>query len=320
MRSPASVAVLAVLASLSYSEAGWLDSNDAGKSAKQTGRDIKGSLKELESNIPAHRVGKSKWPTVAITVQDPALSDGLGSLNIQSEYEVQLTGDVADSIADSVTAGLRYEYNANRGLPNIVFAKAVKHVDENTLEAELQYDIASQAARLDATLRRGKDYVGIDFDSNGEVGPLRIRKSIDFNGRNIVLKPKWNTRTGTGSIEILGELDADSTTFASLSLDQATEDAVLEVCHRLDDDVSITPRVNLTPLVRSHGIGNGDVALKLNRRIGDSAILEVEVNDRREIGFEFNDRGTNGKWTVTGNIPFDNTNDARVAFKRTLEL
>jgi hypothetical protein len=319
MKGP-TVAVLAVLACLSHSEAGWLDNNDAGKSVQQTGRDIKGSLKNLGDEIPATPAGKSKWPKVALTVQDPALSDGIGSLNIESEYEVQLTGDVADSIADSVTAGLRYEYNANKALPNVVFAKAVKHIDENTLEVEAQYDIASQVSRVDATLRRGRDHIGIDFDSDGVVGPLRIRKSLDFNGRSVVIKPRWNARSQTGSLEILGELDADASTFASLTLDQATEDAVLEVCHRLDEDVSITPRVNLTPLIRSRGIGNGDIALKLNRRLGEGAVLELEVNDRREVGFEFNDRGTNGKWTVTGNIPFDNTNDARVAFRRTLEL
>lgn len=316
MRSAASVAVLAVLACLSkFSEAGWLDN------AQSTGAQVKGDLKKVGEDAPVTPLpGRSKWPTVSLTVQDPALTDGLGSLNIQSEYEVQLQGDVADSVADRLTAGVRYEYNANKGLPNVVFAKAVRHFDDNTLEVEGQYDFSNQVSRLDATVRRGRDSIAIDFDSNGEVGPLRIRKSVDFNGRNVVLKPTFDTRTQRGSLEILGELDADSTTFASLSLDQTTEDAILEVCHRLDDDLSITPRVNLTPLVRNNGFGNGDIALKVNRRIGEGAILEVELNDRRELGFEFNDRGTNGKWTVTGNVPFENTRDARVTFKRTLEL
>ena len=74
-----------------------------------------------------------------------------------------------------------------------------------------------------------------------EAGPLRVRKTLDLNGRRITLKPNFNIRDRTGELIINTEVDEDRTT-AELTLNQANESASLEVSHRLDEYNVISPR------------------------------------------------------------------------------
>jgi hypothetical protein len=160
--------------------------------------------------------------------QDPSLPNGVGSLGLEGEYQRELV--------ENVNAGIKYDYNVNRGLPSSVWVSTSADIDDGTrLSAKAEYDVNSKATNIEARLERGDDAVSIDFDTgSNEAGPLKIRKTLDLNGRRLTLKPNFNVRDRTGELIINTEVDEDRTT-AELTLNQADESASLEVSHRLDD-------------------------------------------------------------------------------------
>jgi len=245
------------------------------------------------------RNGPHSGPRFTIDVQDPSLPAGVGSLNLEGEY--------SRNLVENVNAGIRYEYNVNRGLPSSVWVSTSADVDEGTtVHARAEYDVNSKATLIEAALYRGDDAVSIDFDTGSNTaGPLKIRKTLDLNGRRITLKPNFNVQDRTGELIINTEVDADRTT-AELTLNQADESASLEVSHRLDDYNIISPRVNLK---------SGDVSVRLNRALDNGGVIEVTA-DKRNVDWEINENS----WTVRGNIPLENTGGSAISFKRSINL
>jgi hypothetical protein len=232
-------------------------------------------------------------------VNDPSLPNGVGSLGLEGEYSKELV--------DNVNAGVKYDYNVNRGLPSSVWVATSADLDEEmTLSAKAEYDVASKATVIEARLERGDDAVSIDYDTGSNLaGPLKIRKTLDLNGRRLTLKPNFNVQERTGELVINTEVDADRTT-AELTLNQADESACLEVSHRLDDYNIISPKVNLK---------SGDVSVRLNRALDNGGVLELNA-DKRNVDWEFSENA----WTVRGNIPLQETGASSISFKRSINL
>jgi hypothetical protein len=238
-------------------------------------------------------------PKFTINVNDPSLPYGVGSLGLQGEYQRE--------IVDNVNAGVKYDYNINRGLPSSVWVSTYADIDEDIrLSAKAEYDVDTKATFVEARLERGDDAVSIDFDTNtNEAGPLRIRKSLDLNGRRLTLKPNFNIRDRTGELIVNTEVDEDRTT-AELTLNQADESASLEVSHRLDDYNIVSPRVNLK---------SGDVSVRINRALDNGGTIEINA-DKNNVDWEF----TENSWVVKGNVPLRETGASSISFKRSIYL
>ena len=98
-------------------------------------------------------------PKFTINVSDPSLPYGVGSLGLEGEYQRE--------IVDNVNAGVKYDYNVNRGLPSSVWVSTFADIDDATrLSAKAEYDVDSKATFIEARLERGDDAVSIDFDTN----------------------------------------------------------------------------------------------------------------------------------------------------------
>ncbi|KAG5179873.1 hypothetical protein JKP88DRAFT_196192 [Tribonema minus] len=243
--------------------------------------------------------GQQSGPVFHVNINDPSLKDGAGSLNLEGEYSRELV--------DNVNAGVKYDYNANRGLPSSLWVSTSADIDDDTkLCAKAEYDVKSKATVIEARLERGSDGISIDFDTgSNEAGPLKLRKVLDMNGRRLTLEPTINVRDRTGELVINTEVDEDKTT-AELTLNQADESASLEVSHRLDDFNVVSPKVNLK---------SGDVSVRLNRALDNGGVIEVTA-DRKNVDWEFNENA----WTVKGNIPLEDTGASTISFKRSINL
>jgi hypothetical protein len=243
--------------------------------------------------------GSSSGPRFTINVNDPSLPDGVGSLGLEGEYSRE--------ISDNMDAGVKYDYSSNRGLPSSVWVSTSADVDDDTkLCARAEYDVKSKSTLIEARLERGKDQVAIDFDTaSNEAGPLRIRKTLDLNGRRLTIKPKINVKDRTGELVINTDVDEDKTT-AELTLNQKDDSASLEVSHRIDDFNIISPKVNLK---------SGDLSVRLNRALENGGQIEVTA-DKHNVDWKLNEN----EWTVKGNIPLEDTAASTISFKRSISL
>ena len=239
-------------------------------------------------------------PKFTIDLRNGDLSNGAASLNLEGEYERELV--------DNVDAGVVYKFNSNRGLPSSMWVRTRADLDDDTeLVAKAEYDLGSKTTAIEATLSRGDDSVSLDFDTgSNEVGPVKISKAFDMDGKAVRVEPTINVQDKTGSVVVNAELDKDTTT-AEITLDQADESAVLEVSHKLDDDNTVSPKVNLK---------SGDISVRLNRALKDGGSIEI-VADRDNVDYELENE--NG-WTVSGNVPLKDTGKSTISLKRTVEL
>lgn len=75
----------------------------------------------------------------------------------------------------------------NRGLPTTVWASTTQDVgDDMTANVRADVDVESKNAVIDCRLNSGRDSVAVDFDTaDSTMGPLRITKHLDLNGRKV---------------------------------------------------------------------------------------------------------------------------------------
>jgi len=239
-------------------------------------------------------------PKFSIDISDPSLRDGVGSLNLEGEYERELV--------EGVQAGVVYKYNENRGMPSSLWVSTIADLDDETkLRARADYNVGNKATELEASLERGDDSVTMTFDTaTNEAGPVKITKNMDLSGRRVTLKPEIDVKARTGSIVINADVDDDKTV-AELSMDQDGEVATLEVSHKLDDQNTVSPKVDLK---------SGDISVRLNRQLDNGSGLEVTA-DRENVNWEISDANS---WTVKGNVPLTDAGKSSISFKRTVEL
>lgn len=175
-----------------------------------------------------------------------------------------------------------------------------------TAHVRADVDVESRNAVVDCRVSKGRDSVACDFDTaDNTVGPVRITKHLDLNGKNVIVQPTIDVQGQTGKCVIAAEVDGD-TTSAELTLNHSEESAVLEVCHRLDDDNVISPKVDLK---------TGDIAVRLNRQLGDERAVKVTAM-RENVDWEYFE----GAWQIRGNIPLVKSGDSAISFKRSITL
>ncbi len=122
----------------------------------------------------------------------------------------------------------------------------------------------------------------------------------------VIVQPTVDVQGKTGEVIVAAELDGD-TTSAELTVNHAEESAVLEVCHRLDDNNIVAPKVDLK---------TGDIAVRLNRSLGDNRALKVTAQ-RENVDWEYLESG----WVVKGNLPLtDSGANGAISFKRSITL
>ncbi|CAM9677614.1 unnamed protein product [Discosporangium mesarthrocarpum] len=178
--------------------------------------------------------------------------------------------------------------------------------DDTKAKIRAEMDVDSKSTVIDCSVKKGSDEVAVDFDTReNQLGPVRITKNVDMNGRNLVVQPTVDLQTKTGELVVNAELDGD-TTRAELTINQSDESAVLEVSHRLDDTNVVSPKVDLK---------SGDLSVRLNRDLGEGASVEVNA-DKKNIDWEYSE----GKWSVNGNIPLEDTGASAISFKRSINL
>lgn len=122
----------------------------------------------------------------------------------------------------------------------------------------------------------------------------------------MIVQPTVDVQGKTGEVVVAAELDGDVTS-AELTVNHAEDSAVLEVCHRLDDNNVISPKVDLK---------TGDIAVRLNRSLGDARAVKFTAQ-RENVDWEY----LEGAWVVKGNVPLtsDGTTGA-ISFKRSITL
>lgn len=119
------------------------------------------------------------------------------------------------------------------------------------------------------------------------------------------MQPTVDVQGKTGEVVLATELDGEKTS-AELTVNHTGESAVLEVCHRLNDDNVVSPKVDLK---------TGDIAVRLNRSLGDDRAVKVTAQ-RENVDWEY----LEGDWLVKGNVPLTNTGDSAISFKRSITL
>ncbi|CAM9629622.1 unnamed protein product [Choristocarpus tenellus] len=238
-------------------------------------------------------------PTFTIDVSDTSLSQGVGSLNLEGEYSRE--------IVDNVDAGVVYKYNSNRGLPTSLWLSTTQDMgDDTSAKIRAEMDVESKSTVIDCVVEKGDDSVAVDFDTtDNQLGPVRIKKSLDMNGRKVMVQPKVDLQAKTGELVLNAELDGD-TTIAELTINQQDESAVLEVSHKLDDINTVSPKMDLK---------SGDISVRLNRDLGEGASVEVTA-DKTNVDWEYSE----GKWSVNGNIPLEDSGSSAISFKRSITL
>lgn len=251
--------------------------------------------------LPAFALAGVAGPKFSIDISDPSLPNGVGSLNLEGEYERELV--------DGVQAGVVYKFNESRGKPSSLWVASTSDIDDDTvLRARADYNVASKTTEIEASLERGDDSVSMTFDTgSNEAGPVKITKTMDLSGRRVTLKPEINVKDRTGRITINADVDDDANTVAELAMDQDGDEATLEVSHKLDDQNTISPKVDLK---------NGDISVRLNRALENGSSLELTA-DRDNVDWEISDSNA---WTVKGNVPLTDAGKSSIAFKRTVEL
>jgi len=241
----------------------------------------------------------SSGPRFSINVNDPSLPEGVGSLGLEGEYSRE--------ISENFNAGVKYNYNSNKGLPSSIWVSSTTEVDEDTtISARAEYDVNTKSTVIDASFTKGGDSAAIDFDtSSNEVGPLRIQKSLNCQGKLLTFKPKINLKGKTGQLAIHSVIEEDKTS-AEITVNKEDESASLEVSHRIDDFNVISPKVNLR---------SGDVSVRLNRSLENGGAIEINAN-RENVDWELNE----SDWIVKGNIPLDDKGASTISFKRSITL
>lgn len=80
-----------------------------------------------------------------------------------------------------------YRLNRNRGLPTTVWASTTQDVgDDLTANVRADVNVESKNAVIDCRLNSGRDSVAVDYDTaDSTMGPLRITKHLDLNGRKV---------------------------------------------------------------------------------------------------------------------------------------
>ena len=122
----------------------------------------------------------------------------------------------------------------------------------------------------------------------------------------VIVQPTVDVQGKTGEVVVAAELDGD-TTSAELTVNHAEESAVLEVCHRLDDNNVVSPKVDLK---------TGDIAVRLNRSLGDDRAVKVTAQ-RENVDWEY----LEGAWVVKGNLPLTSSGSTgAISFKRSITL
>lgn len=204
-------------------------------------------------------------------------------------------------------ASLNIDGNRNRKLPTTVWVSTTQDVgDDMTAHIRADMDVESKNAIIDCRVNSGRDSVAVDFDTaDSTVGPVRITKHLDLNGRKVIVQPTVDVQGKTGEVVVAAELDGD-TTSAELTLNHADDAAVLEVCHRLNEDNVISPKVDLK---------TGDIAVRLNRSLGEERAVKVTAH-RENVDWEYFE----GEWVVKGNIPLTATGTSAISFKRSITL
>lgn len=74
-----------------------------------------------------------------------------------------------------------------RGLPTSVWVSTTQDVgDGMTANVRADMDVESKNAVIDCRVNNGRDSVAVDFDTaDSTMGPLRITKHLDLNGRKV---------------------------------------------------------------------------------------------------------------------------------------
>lgn len=122
----------------------------------------------------------------------------------------------------------------------------------------------------------------------------------------MIVQPTVDVQGKTGEVVVAAELDGD-TTSAELTVNHAEESAVLEVCHRLDENNVVSPKVDLK---------TGDIAVRLNRSLGEDRGVKVTAQ-RESVNWEY----LEGDWVVKGNLPLtDSGSNGAISFKRSFTL
>ena len=130
--------------------------------------------------------------------------------------------------------------------------------------------------------------------------------SPPLRSSQVIVQPTVDVQGKTGEVVVAAELDGD-TTSAELTVNHAEESAVLEVCHRLDDNNVVSPKVDLK---------TGDIAVRLNRSLGDNRALKVTAQ-RENVDWEYLESG----WVVKGNLPLtDSGATGAISLKRSITL
>eukprot|EP00752_Nemacystus_decipiens_P009119 g8143.t1 len=239
-------------------------------------------------------------PTFTIDVSDHSLSDGVGSLNLEGRFQRE--------VVENVDCGVIYKFNECRGMPTSVWVSTTQDVgDGMTANVRADVDVESKNAVIDCRVNNGRDSVAVDFDTaDSTMGPLRITKHLDLNGRKVIVQPTVDVQGKTGEVVVAAELDGD-TTSAEITVNHADESAVLEVCHRLDDNNVVSPKVDLK---------TGDIAVRLNRSLGDDRAVKVTAQ-RENVDWEY----LEGAWVVKGNLPLTSSgSNGAISFKRSITL
>lgn len=197
--------------------------------------------------------------------------------------------------------------NRCRGLPTTLWVSTTQDCGEDvTAQVRADMDVESRNAVIDCKVNKGRDSVAVDFDTaDSTMGPVRITKHLDLNGRKVIVQPTVDVQGKTGEVVVAAELDGD-TTSAELTVNHAEDSAILEVCHRLDDDNVISPKVDLK---------TGDIAVRLNRCLGEDRAVKVTAQ-RENVDWEYFE----GAWKVKGNIPLTSSGDSSISFKRSITL
>lgn len=122
----------------------------------------------------------------------------------------------------------------------------------------------------------------------------------------VIVQPTVDVQGKTGEVVVAAELDGDVTS-AELTVNHAEDSAVLEVCHRLDDNNVISPKVDLK---------TGDIAVRLNRSLGDARAVKFTAQ-RENVDWEY----LEGAWVVKGNVPLTSDGSTgAISFKRSITL
>ncbi|CAN0057205.1 unnamed protein product [Ectocarpus fasciculatus] len=260
------------------------------------------SIKEEADRFSAacRDVLNGEGPTFTIDVSDHSLSDGVGSLNLEGRFQRE--------VVDNVDCGVVYKFNECRGMPTSLWVSTTQDLgDDMTANLRADIDTDSKNAVIDCRVNSGRDSVAVDFDTaDSTMGPLRITKHLDLNGRKVIVQPTVDVQGKTGEVVVAAELDGDITS-AELTVNHAEDSAVLEVCHRLDDNNVISPKVDLK---------TGDIAVRLNRSLGDARAVKFTAQ-RENVDWEY----LEGAWVVKGNVPL--TSDGAtgaISFKRSITL